>query len=313
MINYFRVISHNSCSLFQEYYDLEQRLFRLDTYYDGRLGGPPGPISIIHDFNLETQYIINHRFANCSISPLTAESPFVFFDVSIADSPDRPSLATPNQILFLSNEFNYSYEGVTTVRGVEVDSWLSVREFERLGFGLNFTDAVLEFYFTRPGWKIASQIDVSETPIPWGASFRGVISYYNTSSNMTESLNITGENDILGFTTEEPLFDIYDTSICIEPTEYVILTMFFAGHETGMDFGQLRRAIRSAIVDYTGITPLQVGNIQVGSRVLCTGGGYMYGHLLCNLHAIAPLCVIMTLCSCIIGTKFNYQIYKVIT
>ena len=88
--------------------------------------------------------------------------------------------------------------------------------------------------------------------------------YTNYTDNVTTSGDISGVYDIFDFSSEEPDFDVFDISTCFSPSEYHILSLAVPGHEQGLNFSQLRNNIRSAIVDYSKIQPLQVGNIQVG-------------------------------------------------
>ncbi len=244
----------------QEYYDYDHNLFRLDVYYDGSRGGTEGPYTVIENFDIEVRYIINRRLSNCSIFALSSN--LSLFESEVGESGNL-QLKSPRDLLFLSNDFNYSYEGVTTVRGVEVDVWISLRDSVELG-GANLSNAVIEWYFTRPGWELETDISKTTDPTPWRLKLSGIISYINSSTNALVTEDFNKEYDIIGFSTIEPSFDAFDTSICISPENYHILTMVVPGHEAGVtDLGQFRRSIRTAITEFAGINPLQVGSIEV--------------------------------------------------
>ena len=242
----------------QEFYDLDHSLFRFDFFYDGQFGGAPGPASLIHDFNTEVQYFINLQYNNCSISPINES---FGFDVTIGDD-GLPQLRSPSDLFLQSNEFNYSYEGVSNVRGVDVDSWVSIRDFEEFRPNNFLTDGLYEVFFTRPEWTVSTlNGNSNRDPIPWRLKVSGLFNFtFNGTNNAT---NFTAVYDLFGFSVEEPEFDIFDTSACFPPSEYHILTLSVPGNESGVDLSQLRRNVRLAIAAFAEIPPLQIGNIQV--------------------------------------------------
>ena len=252
--------------LLQEFYDLSHNLFRIDVYRRGRRGGSPGPISIIHDFSTSVQYVVNNQVLECSAQSLDNASPY-FYD--IATDGDGVQLVSPNNFFFLGSEFNYSYEGVSNIRGVDVDSWVSVRDFERVSAAVNLTNGVYEVFFTRPGWIYSTDRSINSDPVPWRIIFTGKVNYRNISSNTFHTRNGTYELDFFDFSTDEPPYDAFDISSCSAPDDYYVLVLLIPGNETGIDFGQLRRNIRTSVSDYTGLRPLQIGNIQV-STCTCT-------------------------------------------
>ena len=250
----------------QEFYDLPHNLFRIDVYYTGQRGGTPGPISIIHDFSTSVQYVVNNQILNCSAQPLEGASPF-FFDIATGEG-DSLQLVSPNNFFFLNNEFNYSYEGVSNIRGVDVDSWVSVRDFERVSPGVNLTNGIYEVFFTRPEWFYINGGSVNSDPVPWRIKFAGTVNYLNMSDNTTGMINQTFVMDFFGFSTDEPSYDVFDVSSCSAPDDFYVLILFIPTQGESVDFGQLRRNIRASVSNYTGLRPLQIGNIQVRSVVL---------------------------------------------
>ena len=248
--------------LLQEFYDLPHNLFRLDVY-DGR--GSAGPVSIIHDFSTSVQYVVNNRVLGCSAQRLEQASPF-FFDITTGEG-DSLQLVSPNNFFFLGSEFNYSYEGVSNIRGVDVDSWVSVRDFERVSPAVNLTNGIYEVFFTRPEWYYINGDAVNTDPLPWRVKFSGTVNFLNTSDNSTRMINQTFVLDFFAFSTDEPSYDAFDVSSCSAPDDFYVLVMFIPKQGVDVNFGQLRRNIRGSVSNYTGLRPLQIGNIQVRSVV----------------------------------------------
>ena len=243
----------------QEFYDLDFKLFRIDYYVEAQSGLPAGAYSFIHDFNLKTQYIINRQYGNCSIKPI---EPQAGFDTVVKDGIARS--ASPSEVLLLSNQFSYAYEGVSTVRGVEVDSWISYSEFQELG-QVNLSNVLYELFFTRPDWSIGSVSSraSSDTTTPWRFHLTGTVTYQNSSTNLPETRNASATYDFFSFSDGEPDLDVFDTSVCVAPSDYYIVVLSLPVENVLVDFSRLRRTVRDRVSDVTGVRPLQIGNIQV--------------------------------------------------
>ena len=240
-----------SLSLHQEFYDLTHQLLRFDV----------NDLYIIFDFNNEVQYIIRRQFTNCTVVPITAMTPLTARLYSNVGESGRPHLRSPSDFLFL-NQYNYSYEGVTNVRGVDVDSWVSIRDFQQFP-NTNLTNGLYEIFFTRPGWRIFNTHSVITDPIPWRINISGTFNTLNTTDNSTISWTGSFLWDFFGGSGDEPNFDVFDTSVCLPPSEYWIATMGIPGQENGLDLRQLRRAVRQSVSTYAQVQPLQVGSIEV--------------------------------------------------
>ena len=238
-------------SLLQEFYDLTHQLLRFDV----------NDLYIIFDFNNEVQYIIRRKFSNCSVVPITATTPLTARFFSTVDESGRPHLRSPSDFLFL-NQYNYSYEGVTNVRGVDVDSWASIRDFQQFP-NTNLTNGLYEIFFTRPGWTISNTHSVVTEPIPWRMNISGTFNTLNATDNSTISWTGSILLDLFGGSGDEPNFDVFDTSVCFPSSEYRVATIAIPGQENGLDLRQLRKAVRQSVSTYAQVQPLQVGSIEV--------------------------------------------------
>ena len=239
----------------------------MDVYYDGSAGGSPGPISIIRDFTREVNYIINRQLNNCTVMPLNDD--ITYFHAVEGDSNFVAELLTPGNLVGFASEFPYSYEGVTNIRGVDVDAWIGMQP----AFSDQTTDGLLELrngtweiFITKPGWRITGDRTVTTDPVIWRIRISANVSFTFARDNTTTTGFYSALYDIFDFSSEEPDFDIFDVSACFSPSEYHVLSLAVPGHQQGLNFSQLRRNLRSAIVGYSNIQPLQVGNIQVSLR-----------------------------------------------
>lgn len=241
---------------------MPHKLYRIDAYYDGSQGGSAGMVTIVHDFNTQIEYIINRHTSSCLTNAI-GSSNIVTFDVIDDEEENSNRLLSPRELFLSQDEYNYTYEGVTTMRGVQVDSWLSVREFESFGKTSNLTQGVVELFFTRPEYTLSSVYSSGESIVPWAIRLSGVLSYVNNTSGEIMETDFTMETDVVEFSTREPTYDAFDVSLCFPDSDVHTLIMVFDVGITGLDLGDLRTKIRSSIIGITQLQPLQINNIQV--------------------------------------------------
>ena len=227
------------------------------------MGDSPGKISLIRDSAHNIDYIINRQLSNCTVIPHNDEA--AYFQSLEGNSDLLAQLVTPADLLNFTQQFEYAYEGVTNIRGVDVDAWISIQPMGILRFTIGevvVRNGTLELFFTRPGWRITSDRTVTTDPVIWRIRISGDLLLTNGRTNSATSGFYSAMYNIFDFSSEEPDFDVFDVSACFSPSEYHVLSLAVPGQQQGLNFSQLRKNLRSAIVDYAKIQPLQVGNIQ---------------------------------------------------
>lgn len=250
--------------MLQEFYDFQHQLFRFDVYSNGEMGGDPGPISIVHDFDSQLQYVINRHVSSCNVTTLSQ----AYTGDVIFDGDDNPRIASPGRFFFLNIGLNYSYEGVSTVRGVAVDSWVASVDSLQLNQYTNLTDGVYEVFFTRPEYTVTTDRSAGESVIPWRVNWRGLLLYSAPDYNMSGSMNVSYEMDFFDFSSSEPPYDAFDVSFCSDPDQSNTLALRFGVPREGIDFSTFRTNLRASIVAVTKLKPLQVNNIHVSPGCL---------------------------------------------
>ena len=228
------------------------------------MGDSPGKISLIRDSARSIDYIINRQLSNCTVIPHNDEA--AYFQSLEGNSDLLAQLVTPADLLNFTQQFEYAYEGVTNIRGVDVDAWISMQPIGALRFTIGevvVRNGTIELFFTRPGWRITSSRTVSIEPVLWRVCLSGVLLFINARDNTTTSEFFSALYNVFDFSPEEPDFDVFDVSTCFSPSEYHVLSLAVPGQQQGLVFSQLRRNLRSAIVDFSKVQPLQVGDIQV--------------------------------------------------
>ena len=239
----------------QEYYD--RNLFRLDSRFNGT------SYSFIHDFELSVEYIIDRSNSRCYVLPL--ENATLSFDM-ISGTNGTVQLP-PTDFFRVGSGYNFSYEGETKIRGIEADAWISVRDSFPLSAETAIKNGTVEVFYSHPGWTSASSSD----PIPLAINITGM--FVNTSCGSDamcgKPTKYSSFYNVFDFSSEEPEFDIFDTSFCATPGEYHILSLIIPGQESGLDLSQLRRGVRLGLAEWADIPPLQVANIKVREKCGC--------------------------------------------
>ncbi len=239
----------------QEYFDYQRNLFRLDFYNrDG------GPTTFVHDFNQGVQFKITKNTNKCTASLLSNVTGILRFDFDL--NSETPHIASPNQLSLLDNLYNYSYEGVSTVRGIAVDSWVSVRDFERFPNNVNITNAVFEVFFTRPKTIVVSSHSVSTLPVVIRAKISGnFTTNFDNGSVLSDWRSF--QYDFFDVSVQRPPYDAYDVSSCYDDDNVVSVVLIVPGVLTGFSLADFRENIREGISNYTGVSPLQVASVSV--------------------------------------------------
>ncbi len=258
--NTFRIIVSGLSSVYtylfflQEFYDYERNLFRIDFY------NIDGPNTIVHDFNQGVQFRIVQNTNKCTVSTLANATGQLNFDVDV--SSGTPHIASPNNFLLLNNMFNYSYEGVSTVRGIPADSWVSARNFEQLpSINVNVSNAVYEVFFSRPGTTVVNGHSVSPGPVVLRAKLSGNFTTYFNGSFVSTWRSL--EYDLFDVSTERPPYNAFDVTACYDDDNVVSIVLLIPGTLTGFNLGDLRENIREGISNYTGVSQLQVASVEV--------------------------------------------------
>ena len=246
----------------QAYYIQSQQLFRIDL----NIGFPNATI-FIEDFNEGVQYYINSRYGSCSIAPITAVN-----STAVAEDADGTlHLEGLKEHFLRRNASEYSYEGVSQLRDVDTESWISLRSNQALSNRSIFIDGYIQVYYTQNTWSVASSFDSSSNnSVPWEFIVAGTFSYrLDNGTWMTN--NSTNIYHVLEFQTVEPDFDVFDTSICFGVDQHSFLSLTLplpAGTLlTSLDHTQLKSKVRMALSQAVNIPASRIGGIHVSSSV----------------------------------------------
>ena len=169
------------------------------------------------------------------------------------------------------DEYNYTYEGVSQVRRVDTESWISLRDREV--FGNNdtlFTDGYVQVYYTLPTWNISYGYNrTTNMSVPWRFVIAGNFTSLSQEYNTTYFV-ITEE--VMEFRIDEPNFDVFDVSVCFSVDQYTVLRLILPLPEsvgyTSLDHSLLRTSVRSALTSAVNISATRLGGIDVSNNCM---------------------------------------------
>lgn len=216
-----------------------------------------GTVSFIQDTRVGVLYTVNRQYNNCTISPLFA-APDLYLG-----NDSHYTLRSLND-LFLLSAVEYTYAGNMSAHGLMLDNWVFNGNFSHGGY--NYTNSKLQWSITQPGQAIASISSINTTPIPWRLSL-DALATPASSSDAPTTVNISIVTRYFDMAFEEPGFDVFDTSVCVDAKDALFLVLAVPTLQNGTDITHLRASVRRAVSNYTQLYPIQVGNVEVSGGV----------------------------------------------
>ena len=216
------------------------------------------------------QYAIDSRFGTCSTGPINASSA-----AAVRDANGTFHLQGLKDHFSRQDQYNYTYEGLSRVRGVDTESWISLRNSQPLSNTVNFTGFFQLFSTLSPPWTVATGINSSSNmTVPWRAVIDGTFS--NVSSNGTTGLVYQRLTyDMLEFKTSEPDYDPFDVSVCFGVGQYTLLRLTLplpdGAPYTSIDHSLLRTRIRLALSRAANIPATRLGGVNVSVLYIVRG------------------------------------------
>ena len=211
------------------------------------------------------QYVVDTRQSKCYVSSL--ENVTDFYDVMRGENGEFLQ-KSPTDFLRFGSGYNFSYEGETRVRGIDAEAWISIRDNYPLTINSALVNGTVELFYSRPGVDISSLYSSTSAPIPLAINMTGtIVNHSCTNETWCAPTEFSAFYNFYSFSSDEPDFDVFDTSPCATPGEYEILSLIIPGQESGSALSQLRKSVRLGLTEWADIPKLQVGNIQVMSHV----------------------------------------------
>ena len=240
----------------QEHYGYSLQLYRLD--YDSSFFNST---AVIEDFNEGVQYNINYRYGSCSVLPINATD-----STAVAtDSDGRYNLDGIKEHFLRQDQYTYTYEGISQVRDVDTESWISLRNNEVINSRNNFTGFLQVFYTS--DWNIVNGFNsTSNMSVPWRVVLDGNFAHRFDNGTISQ-FKQRNEYNMLEFQVAEPDYDPFDASICFGVNQFTLLRLTLPLPDgtpyTSIDHSLLRTRIRLALSQATNISPTRFAGINV--------------------------------------------------
>lgn len=244
---------------YREYYSNSQQLYRLD--FDQSF---TNSTVIIEDFDEGVQYRINGRYGSCNIISINSTNSIY---AEVGDDGMVHLQSIKNHFL-RQDEYNYTYEGVSQVRKVDAESWISQRDREVFNNRTVFTNGSIQVFYTLPGWNISYGYDkYINVSVPWRSVIAGNFSQLSQEENSTY---FVVNSEVLEFRTEEPNFDVFDVSVCFSVNQYTTLRLILPLPDgvsyTSLDHSLLRTTVRSTLSVAANVSASRLGGINILER-----------------------------------------------
>ena len=246
----------------QVYYIYSQQLYRIDINT-----GFPNTSVLIEDFNEGVQYFINNRYGSCSISPINAT-----YSTAVAMYPNGTlHLQGLREHFLRENDSSYTYEGVSRLRDVDTESWISLIDRRVFNNRTIFSDGYIQVYYTHPNWSISSSLNSqSNMSVPWRYVVSGTYTY-RLDNGTWVTYNDTNAYHVLEFQTVEPDFDVFDVSICFglgQFSRFRLTLPLSAGMSlASVDQTLLKSNIRMALSQAVNVPATRIGSIHVSTSM----------------------------------------------
>lgn len=208
------------------------------------------PLSVVHDFNTGTEYVLDLLRGNCTISTLTATP-------DVAKSYDMVALRLRDVAGMLNLDGNFTYQGQRNIRGIPCDVWITQKPaLDIFGETVNST---YEWAFSTPDWTYQyGSSGVSSIPIQVTYTLNDDGSRQSAVTNVYDFVG--GDPDILDGFNLDPCFVGLPRNNVVFAVSRVYRTL--------LDYfkTQVRHAVRHSIAAATGISPLRIANIEYAIR-----------------------------------------------
>ena len=169
------------------------------------------------------------------------------------------------------NDSAYSYEGVSQLRGVDTESWITFLDREVFNNQTVLTDGYVQVYYTRPNWSVATSYNsYFNMSVPWVYVVVGNYTYPSDNGTWV-TYSDTNVFNVLEFQTVEPNYDVFDVSICFGVDQHSFLSLTLplpAGVRfTSIDHTLLKSKVRMALSQAVNIPASRIGGIYVS--IIC--------------------------------------------
>ena len=185
---------------------------------------------------------------------------------------------------------NYTYEGVSNVRDVDTESWISLIDHQMFNINQSYlNDGFIQVYYTHPNWSIYSSFNSqSNKSVPWELVIGGNFTYQLLNRTWMNNY-FTFRYHILEYQTVEPDYDVFDVSTCFGIDQYSLLRLTLPLPDgtllTSLDHTLLKSKVRLALSKAVNVPASRIGGIHVSCSKSIHTCTHIHAHA--RMHACA--------------------------
>jgi len=246
-------------SFIREEYDNKTRLMSY-TYRDTPNANDPlntRYVTQYHDFNTGVAYVIDVLRQNCTTTVLAGNS---FDDINVDSGHVR--MRNPNE--FMALNYNYAYQGIRTIRGIECDSWATART-DYPTVGAQNAPTTWTWYYATANWmKSMGYRNNLVMPV--------MLEIFSDDANNP----IHKQMSFYEYNAEEPDILKYDLSSCYAATDSISYAFLVPGRFRDVVAGDVKTFkyfVLLSLEAALNVSPLRIAHMDVqeaGSSVLVT-------------------------------------------
>ncbi|XP_067652962.1 uncharacterized protein [Haliotis asinina] len=230
-----------------EWFDSRMKLTKIDMFPSYLSASQYGTnlLSTVRDFSTGIQYVKDTVRGNCTVTALSQDN----WDDRMQD-PQHVRIATAQEFFHFDN--TYSYTGLKSIRGVDCDTWVSLRTDFPPGLPTNST---WEWAFVSANWTSGyDPIKYAQSAIPFQLKIT------------VKGFGMQYTSNIFQYDAQEPNVMDFDITNCMTTERRRSFRVAFPQKYTqviGHNQKQFKYAALVGIISSASINPIRVTNIMV--------------------------------------------------
>ncbi|XP_066270713.1 uncharacterized protein [Branchiostoma lanceolatum] len=261
-----------------EYFDYNAKLFRIDFHPTSNKSKSWSFGTVqhqaVHDYNSGLEYLMSYNPENCSIRPISNFSLEAAID---ANDHTKVHMKTSYK-LFHFDDKDFTYEGVSRVRDIMTDVWVSREVNYDLPADSKYsTDFLYQWYFSADNWTTTTSQTMNQSQVPVRLRMKGSWKK-NDASTPKESEFVF---NMFNYDSGAQYLYRFDISMCFkEPGMKEAVFFQMPGVYNNLVQGDKYRfyyGVQDAVAKAAGVHPLRVtsvwhtptnGSLWVGATLL---------------------------------------------
>ncbi|XP_063960121.1 uncharacterized protein LOC129266666 [Lytechinus pictus] len=242
----------------REFYSFPANMFALVHEPIGNSSQNATAIREVHDFNAGLSYRFEYGTDKCTIGPIPVDT-----FMHDADSPDgkRVVLKSPTSFL-LPNQSSWIYQGNTTLRGIDVEGWITATN---ITIGPLVWNATMEYFFARGNWTGGTDQTglVHQMPLQFKSSLTADVGGF--------PVNVVHIQNMFHYTYHISSY-VFDVHLCYNEEDSRSMAVEILGMDIRKNYivnntQNFYAAVQHAMANASGLPASRIGNVYAAEGV----------------------------------------------